>query len=87
MLSEDSYAQFNTKLTIEKCPELVKYRKTEQLLSHNKLEELLINYKDYQVNNHIINNKLSYFRKIINLRILTENKKSIDCDYEIIYQY
>lgn len=51
-----------------------------------------IEYDDFdiienQVNNHIINNKLSYFRKIINLRILTENKKSIDCDYEIIYQY
>ena len=53
VLSEDSYAQFNTKLTIEKFPELVKYRKTDELLSHNKLEELLINYKDYQVNNHI----------------------------------
>ena len=51
-----------------------------------------IEYDDFdiienQINNHIINNKLSYFRKIINLRILTENKKSIDCDYEIIYQY
>ena len=63
VLSEDSYAQFNTKLTIEKFPELVKYRKTEQLLSHNKLEELLINYKVYQVNIHIKEERIVYMTK------------------------
>ena len=63
VLSEDSYAQFNTKFAIEKFPELVKYRKTEQLLSHNKLEELLINYKDYQVNNHIKEERIVYMTK------------------------
>ena len=39
-----------------------------------------------QIRNHL-NNSLSYFRKIINLRILAECKKSNDNEYEIIYNY
>lgn len=51
-----------------------------------------IDYSDFDtmenhVKNHIDNHKLSYFRKIINLRILAENKKNEDNDYEIIYNY
>lgn len=51
-----------------------------------------IDYNDFgtienQVKEHICNNKLSYYRKIINLRILAEIKNHIDVDYEIIYNY
>lgn len=53
VLYEDSYAQLNTKLTIEKFTELKKYRKTNDLLSKTKLNELINDYKDYQNNNRI----------------------------------
>ena len=53
VLYEDSYAQLNTKLTIENFVDLKKYRKTKDLLSKTKLDELLNDYKDYQNNNRI----------------------------------
>lgn len=36
VLYEDSYAQLNTRLTIEKFTDLKKYRKTDDLLSEKK---------------------------------------------------
>lgn len=51
VLYEDSYAQLNTKLTIEKFPELVTFRKTTDCLSNKKLKELLEHYEEYQNNN------------------------------------
>lgn len=41
VIYEDSYAQFNNKLTIELFPELSDYRKTTDLMSQKKLSELL----------------------------------------------
>lgn len=51
VLHEDSYAQFNTKLTIELFNELLSYRRTEDTLSKEKLNELLNEYKNYQKEN------------------------------------
>lgn len=63
VLYEDSYAQLNTKLTIEKFPELKKYRKTNDLLSKTKLNELLNDYKDYQNNNRIKEERIVHMTK------------------------
>lgn len=51
VIYEDSYAQLNTKLTIEKFPELVEFRKTSECLSSKKLQELLKHYEEYQNKN------------------------------------
>lgn len=51
VINEDSYAQLNTKLTIDNIEELKNSRKTLKKLSSKKLNELLKEYKDYQ-NNH-----------------------------------
>lgn len=51
VISEDSYAQLNTKLTIDNIEELKNSRKTLKKLSSKKLNKLLKEYKDYQ-NNH-----------------------------------
>jgi len=48
VIYEDSYAQFNTKLTIDKIEELKLARKTCSKLSKNKLDELLNEYTKYQ---------------------------------------
>lgn len=63
VLYEDSYAQLNTKLTIEKFSELKKYRKTNDLLSKIKLNELLNDYKDYQNNNRIKEERIVHMTK------------------------
>ncbi len=63
VLYEDSYAQLNTKLTIEKFSELKKYRKTNDLLSKTKLNELLNDYKDYQNNNRIKEERIVHMTK------------------------
>mgnify|MGYP004712690215 CR=1 FL=1 len=63
VLYEDSYAQLNTKLTIEKFTDLKKYRKTNDLLSKTKLNELLNDYKDYQNNNRIKEERIVHMIK------------------------
>ena len=69
VIYEDSYAQFNTKLTIENFKELVKARKTDKTLSKNKLDELLNEYHMYQKENKIYEERIVYMSKedIINL--------------------
>lgn len=62
-LYEDSYAQLNTKLTIENFSDLKKYRKTNDLLSKIKLNELLNEYKDYQNNNRIKEERIVHMTK------------------------
>lgn len=49
VIYEDSYAQLNTKLTIDKIGELKKARKTCSKLSKNKLNEVLTEYNEYQL--------------------------------------
>lgn len=56
VISEDSYGQLNTKLTIDKILELKNARKTLKKLSTKKLNALLKEYEDYQ-NNHNLDEK------------------------------
>ncbi len=63
VLYEDSYAQLNTKLTVENFVDLKKYRKTTDLLSKVKLNDLLNDYKDYQNNNKIKEERIVHMTK------------------------
>lgn len=63
VLYEDSYAQFNTKLTIELFSELSIYRTTKDTLSKNKLDELLNEYKNYQEKNKIKEERIVHMTK------------------------
>lgn len=63
VIYEDSYAQLNTKLTIERFDELIKYRKTTDLLSRGKLNELLNHYKEYQSKNKIKEERIVHMTK------------------------
>ncbi len=63
VLYEDSYAQLNTKLTIEYFADLKNYKKTNDLLSKAKLNELLNDYKDYQSNNKIKEERIVHMTK------------------------
>ena len=69
VIYEDSYAQFNTKLTIENFDELKNYRKTIKQLSSTKLNNLLDEYYEYQKNNKIKQERIVHMTKeeIINL--------------------
>lgn len=63
VIREDSYAQLNTKLTIELFDELSNYRKTIDTLSKQKLEELLKDYNEYQKNNIIKEERIVHMNK------------------------
>lgn len=63
VLYEDSYAQLNTKLTIELFSELSNYRKTNALLSKIKLDELLKDYLEYQKDNKIKEERIVHMSK------------------------
>ncbi len=63
VLYEDSYAQLNTKLTIELFSELSNYRKTSDLLSKEKLNELLFLYSKYQKENKIKEERIVHMSK------------------------
>lgn len=59
----DSYAQLNNTLTIEYFPEIIKFRKTEEKLSKEKLEDLINDYKAYHANNFIPDDRNVYMTK------------------------
>lgn len=63
VILEDSYAQLNTKLTIENFDDLKKYRKTTDLLSKSKLKELLKEYNEYQNENKIKEERFVHMTK------------------------
>ena len=65
----DSYAQLNNTLTIEYFPEIVKFRKTKDILSQDKLEDLIKDYKQYHKNNFIPDERKVHMTKeeILNL--------------------
>ena len=69
VISEDSYAQLNTKLTLEWNNCLLKARKTEKCLTKNKLKNLLEAYKDYQNNNKLLEERIVHmkFSEILSL--------------------
>lgn len=74
VLFEDSYAQLNTKLTIENFNELKRYRITTDLLSKEKLNELLFAYKEYQKNNKIREERIVHMTKkeILKLNLIKQ---------------
>lgn len=63
VLFEDSYAQLNTKLTIERFDDLSTYRKTDECLLQEKLEDLLTYYEDYQTNNKLDKERIIHITK------------------------
>lgn len=63
VIYEDSYAQLNTKITIELTDELKNSRKTEEKLSSKKLNELLKEYKYYQKNHILDESRIVYMSK------------------------
>ena len=63
VILEDSYAQLNTKLTIENFDGLKKFRKTTDLLSKSKLKELLKEYNEYQNENKIKEERFVHMTK------------------------
>lgn len=63
VIYEDSYAQLNTKLTIEYFKGLTKYRKTTDLLSKSKLDDLLKDYEVYQKENKIREERIVHMTK------------------------
>ena len=75
VLYEDIYAQLNTKLTLENFADLKKYRKTKDLLSKTKLNELLNDYKDYQNNNRIKEERIVHMTKYEILKLNEINQK------------
>ena len=59
----------NNTLTIEYFPELVKFRKTKDILSQDKLDDLIKDYKQYHKNNFIPDERKVHMTKeeILNL--------------------
>ena len=63
VIAEDSYAQLNTKLTIEKIEELKFSRKNLYKLSKTKLDDLLSTYESYQNTHSIDEQRIVYMTK------------------------
>lgn len=63
VISEDSYAQLNTKLTIENFEQLKYARRTTDLLSKKKLDEILSDYVEYQTLNIIREERIVHMNK------------------------
>lgn len=63
VLFEDSYAQLNTKITIERFDNLSIFKKTNDCLSKEKLKDLIFYYEDYQANNKLDKERIIYITK------------------------
>ena len=80
VIFEDSYAQLNTKLTIDKIDELKLSRKTLNKLSENKLNIILDEYQNYQNKYgveeqrivHMTNNEIIYLTPDLQQNLVTE---------------
>lgn len=80
VIFEDSYAQLNTKLTIDKIDELKLSRKTLNKLSENKLNTILDEYQNYQNKYgveeqrivHMTNNEILYLNPDLQKNLVTE---------------
>lgn len=64
VIYEDSYAQLNTKLTIENFEGLSDYKKTNECLSNVKLKELLEHYDEYQNSNKLDESRIVHMTKV-----------------------
>jgi len=58
VIHEDSYAQLNTKITLEWHNCLLLSRKTEKCLSKKKLDDLLAAYRDYQKEEKLLEQRI-----------------------------
>ena len=58
VIFEDSYAQLNTKITLEWNDCLLHSRKTDNCLSKEKLKEVLTEYEEYQNNNSLLEERI-----------------------------
>ena len=80
VIFEDSYAQLNTKLTIDKIEELKSARKTLNKLSNDKLNTILEEYQNYQNKYgveeqrivHMTNNEILYLNPELQRELVTE---------------
>lgn len=63
VIFEDSYAQMNTKLTIDNFSELLKSRNTDKCLSDKKLKCLIESYNEYQENNRVREERIVHMSK------------------------
>lgn len=63
VIFEDSYAQLNTKLTIDKINELKKARKNIYKLSSEKLKQLLEEYSNYQNTHNLDEQRIVHMTK------------------------
>ena len=77
VIYEDSYAQLNTKITIELTDELKNSRKTETKLSSNKLNELLNEYEIYQKTHNLDEARIVYMTKDELLKLNPDIKNKI----------
>jgi hypothetical protein len=64
VISMDSYAQLNNKLTLEYYDDLKKYRRTNNKLSKDKLAFLLKKYEEYHRQNFIKEERIVHMTKI-----------------------
>ena len=80
VIYEDSYAQLNTKLTIDKIEELKSARKTCAKLSQNKLSELLNEYNEYQVKYGVDEQRIVHMtsKEILSLNTDLIDKKELE---------
>jgi len=58
VILEDSYAQLNTKITLEWNSCLLRSKKTNDCLSKAKLKEVLTAYEEYQNNNSLLEERI-----------------------------
>ena len=72
VIFEDSYAQLNTKLTIEKIDNLKYARKTCDKLSSKKLKDLLQEYNKYQIKYGLSEQRIVHMEKDEILKINPE---------------
>ena len=63
VISKDSLAQLNNTFTIDYFPELVRYRKSNNTLTEERLVDLLSSYNDYHAENIIDENKIVHMSK------------------------
>lgn len=63
VIYEDSYAQLNTKLTLDNIMELKLARKTKDKLSRKKLNEILEEYYNYQLQHGLDEQRIVHMTK------------------------
>ena len=63
VIDKDSFIQLYNKIQVENYEGLKKYRRQEDTLSKNKLEDVIEAYQDYQKKHHIADDRSVYLTK------------------------